>query len=398
MQRYLENQIIHDALSANKMAFLYGPRQVGKTTLAKNILAGEKQIENYYNWDDENFKKIWSSRPDTILTQSMYPNPIVVLDEIHKDLRWKNKLKGLYDIHQQRARILVTGSARLDYFKRSGDSLLGRFLPYRIHPLTLGETPRSKPPPKKDWLENLSKNFALEDLLSLGGFPEPLLGGSEGKAKRWGRLQRERLIFEDLRDLSATRNIKTIDFLATLLTARVGSQLSFKSLEEDLKCSHTALKDWLLLLETIYFSYHIRPYSKNIKRSLIKEPKLYLYNWALVEDEAARYENLIAGHLLKSCHYWTDLAFGEFELFYLRDKDKREVDFFVTKDQKPYLLLEVKSNSHDISPSTHHFYNMTKPPFAFQVVRNKKKVRSPFQGLKSPIRIVSAEEFLSALA
>lgn len=397
MKRYLEHFIIDDAFKDKKMAFLYGPRQVGKTTLSRNILQSYKQSENYYNWDSDDFKKIWIKDLASVVTQNRHKNPVIVLDEIHKDKKWKNKLKGLYDLHRDSSLVLVTGSARLDFFKKSGDSLLGRYLPYRLHPFTVGESIEIKPPPEKEWEENSSKSFDYNDLYRLGGFPEPYLSGSEAKAQRWSRMQKERLIQEDLRDISSTKDINMVNLLATLLVDRVGSQLSFKSLEEDLHCSYTAINSWINLLEVVYYGYRIKPYSKNIKRSLLKEPKLYLYNWSLVKDEGSRFENFIASHLLKSCHYWTDCAFGEFELFYLRDKDKREVDFFVTKNQKPYLLLEVKSNQSTISPATHHFYNQTKPTFAFQIVREKNRVKKNVGGLKSPIELIYVEDFLAAL-
>lgn len=161
--------------------------------------------------------------------------------------------------------------------------------------------------------------------------------------------------------------------------------------------SYTAIQSWITLLESVYYSYRIKPYSKNIQRSLKKEPKVYLYNWAAVEDPAARFENLVAGHLLKSCHYWTDSAYGEFELHYLRDKEKRELDFLVTKNNSPYLFVEVKSNSNIIQPSTHYFYKHLKPKFAFQVVRTKKVHNKRLGALKEPIQILNIEEFLSGL-
>lgn len=397
MKRYLEHFINEDAFKDHKMAFLCGPRQVGKTTLSKNILRDHHQVENYYNWDSDEFKKIWIQDLSSVVIQNKYRNPVIVLDEIHKDKKWKNKLKGLYDMYGDQSHVLVTGSARLDFFKKSGDSLVGRYLPYRLHPFSVGESLSIKLPPAKEWLEHSSKAFDYKDLYLLGGFPEPYLSGSEAKAQRWSRIQKDRLIQEDLRDISATKDISMVNLLATLLGERVGSQLSYKSLEEDLRCSYTAINSWINLLETVYYAYRIRPYSKNIKRSLLKEPKLYLYNWSLVKNEGSRFENFIASHLLKSCHYWTDCALGEFDLFYLRDKDQREVDFFVTKNQKPYLLLEVKSNESAISPSTYHFYNQTKPPFAFQLVREKKKVKSLVGGIRSPISLMYVEDFLSAL-
>ncbi len=397
MKRYLENLIIDDSFKEKKMAFVYGPRQVGKTTLSQNILKIYGQPENYFNWDNPDFKKIWAQELSSILIHNQYSNPLLIFDEIHKDKKWKNRLKGFYDQYKDKCSILVTGSARLDFFKKSGDSLLGRFFSYRLHPFSVAESEKMKSPPLKEWLEHTNVKFKFKDLLSLGGFPEPFLGGSANKAQRWSRLQVERLIQEDLRDLTLVRDIQQIHLLATLLQDRIGSQLSYKSLEVDLQCSYTAVTRWIELLEIVYYCYRIKPYSKNVKRSLLKEPKLYLYNWYLVNNEAAKYENLIASHLLKACHFWTDTAQGEFELYYLRDKDQREVDFIVTKNGKPYLLAEVKSNSNQIQSSTKYFYNMLKPQFAFQIVKNKIVNKKVNLQLKEPIQIISVEDFLSAL-
>lgn len=197
MRRYLEENLLNDPLKSKKMAFLYGPRQVGKTTLAKNLLKELTQTPNYYNFDNESFKKLWIKDPNQLIENNSYKNPILVLDEIHKDHKWKNKIKGLYDTYGEHAKFIVTGSARLDLYKKSGDSLAGRYIPFRVHPFTYGESTQPKPPPKDDWFEFASKKFNFKELLELGGFPEPLLEGSKDKFLRWSRLQTERLIRED---------------------------------------------------------------------------------------------------------------------------------------------------------------------------------------------------------
>lgn len=395
-KRYLEDLIISDALASKKIAFISGPRQVGKTTLAKSLL---KQLgansTSYFNWDDDEFRKIWTKSPKSILNglQSKY----LILDEVHKERTWKNKLKGLFDLYGDDYHFIVTGSARIDYFRKSGDSLQGRYFPYRLHPFTFCESPIIKPPPENDWFENTSKPIvSLEHLEMLGGFPEPLWGQSEEKARRWRKLYRERMIREDARDLQNIKEISSLDVLSLLLQERAASQLSYESLREDIGTSHDTITRWIGILEALYYCYRIKPYSKNIKYTLKKEPKIFLYDWGLCATEGAKWENMIAGHLLKNVHLWTDAAMGEFDLFYLKDKQKREVDFLVTKNKKPWLMIEVKSNNNHTSPALDYFYNLLKPPFCFQIVKEKKQER-PRSMAQPHIQIISAESFLSAL-
>jgi len=393
--RYLEDSIIKDALKARKIAFISGPRQVGKTTLSQSILEKYKSPENYYTWDDEEFRKVWIKNPKLILEN--IPAKIIVLDEIHKNSHWKNKLKGLYDLYHKKNLFVVTGSARLDYYRKSGDSLQGRYFPYRLHPFSLCESSGFKPPPQEDWNEqNSSALFTLDELQNFSGFPEPLWSQKLEYAKRWRRLHRERMIREDVRDLEYIREISLLEDLSLLLPSKVGSSLSYESLRGDLHTSADSIKRWINLLGATYFCYSLKPYSQNIKNSLRKEPKLYLYDWSLAENAGARFENLIAGHLLKNVHSWTDLAYGEFELFYLRDKQKREVDFLITKDKKPFLLLEVKSGQTAPTSSLIYFERMLKPKFTIQLV--KKKNEEKRKSLEHPhIQVMHYERFLSAL-
>lgn len=393
--RYLQKQISEDALQGNKIAFINGPRQVGKTTMAECLLNELEQSDHYYTWDDDEFRKIWLKNTKDFLSHHKLDSTIV-FDEIHKDRKWKSKLKGLYDLFKKDLHFIVTGSARLDFYRRSGDSLQGRYLPYRMHPLSVGEVDYVKPPPTKDWDEHFSKSFDWQELLDFGGFPEPFFLKNKNKSQRWQRLYRERMIREDLRDLQEVRDIRQIESLALFLQEKASGQLSYESLREDLSTSFDSIKRWIDLLEALYFCYRLKPYSKNLKSSLKKEPKIFMYDWSLVKNDGARFENLVAGHLLKSCHAWTDCAMGEYDLFYVRDKQKREVDFLVTSEGNPYALIEVKSNQTQPTPSLIHFQKLLKPKFCIQIVKEKKLEKR--RNLEHPnIQVMSAERFLGSL-
>jgi len=396
--RYISTSILKDLLTDHKMAFITGPRQVGKTTLAHQLLTTKKSEEFYFNFDDEEFKRIRTKNPkDLIKNLNFQKNDLIIFDEIHKDSKWKSKLKGLYDLYKKDLNFLITGSAHLNFYRKSGDSLQGRYYPYRLHPFSVGEISNIKPPPEKSWDEHLQQpQFKLSDLDKLSGFPDPLLSGNQNKAKRLLRLYRERLIKEDLRDLSNVRDINLIQTMSLLLIDKAGGQFSYESIRQDLNSSFDSVNRWLSLLEATYFTFLIRPYSKNIKNSLKKEPKCYLYDWTPIENNGRRFENIMAMHLLKNVHAWTDFAFGEFELYYIRDKQKREVDFLITKDSSPYLLLEVKSRSTTLSPSLIHFNEVLKPKFCIQLVDKLSDERKPSL-LHPNIRIMSSEKFLGSI-
>lgn len=393
--RYLLKAILQDAIKSNKLAFISGPRQVGKTTLAQQILSEYQHSGEYYNWDDSDFRKIWV-RDLKSLVVSNKKNSLLIFDEVHKDRAWKSKIKGIYDLFKGDYKFIVTGSARLDFYRKSGDSLQGRYFPYRLHPLTAGESDFVKAPPEQEWLENQKTRYDWNELLQLSGFPEPFFGQQQNKQKRWQRLYRERLVFEDLRDLIEVKNVRLIETMTLLLTEKVGSPLSYQSLREDLSVSFETVKRWQEVLESLYYCYSIKPFSKNIKNAIKKEPKIYMYDWSLVENPGARFENLIASHLLKSCHAWTDCAYGEFDLTYVRDKQKREVDFLVTKDKKPFALIEVKSGATQPTASLLYYQKVLNPVFTIQVVKNgslKDRRSLQYPG----VQILGVEEFLSAL-
>ena len=385
--RYLTEIIDKDALKDKKIAFISGPRQVGKTTLGKQLL---KDSNNYFSWDETHSRKVWTKSPEKLL-ENIGEGPIL-FDEIHKDRKWKSKMKGLYDRHGEKLSFLVTGSAKLDIYRKGSDSLLGRYIPYRLHPFSVSESYSSP----DQMLKKFKTNYKWDDLIALGGYPEPLLSGSEKKAQRWSRLRLDRLAYEDTRDIKALSNLHAFRALLDLIPEKIGSLFSFHSLKESVGVAYATLRDWILLSESLYYGFFIKPYSKKTKRAIHSQPKFYLYDILQIpkSEKSKRLENLTALHLLKACHFWTDIAEGVFELSFIRDKEKREVDFLIIRDKKPFLLLECKSQSKNLSPSLVHYSNILKTPFNIQLIETKNYDRKyKFQN----IRVLSYEKFCSSL-
>jgi len=385
--RYIERYIIEDALKDKKMAFISGPRQVGKTQIAKHLLTDP---QNYFNWDVVQFKQAWIKSPLQAI-ENAGSGP-VVFDELHKYPHWKTSLKGLYDQAGKDLPMIVTGSARLDLFKKGGDSLLGRYIPYRLHPFTVGEHPDNSSDP--DNLTHGTAQYPLEDLLACSGFPEPLLKGNRLKALRWSRLRLEQLVREDIRDFKNIRNVELIKLLIELLPARVGSPLSINSLAGDLQVAYSTVREWIAILQNLYICFQVPPYSRNIARSLLKESKYYLFDWLPIQSGGALYENIVAVHLLKSCHFWTDLAFGNFELRYIRTKEKEEVDFCCLRDGRPWMLVECKENSTALSPALRKFSEKFPRAQAFQLTT--RDIDRVVPGTR--IQMINIEKFLTMLA
>lgn len=347
--RYLEPAVRHGL--KRHMAFVGGPRQVGKTTLALGLL-GRKATERhpaYLNWDHP------AVPPGLRRAELPAGQPLLVLDEIHKYARWRNLLKGIYDTEKSRLKIIVTGSARLDYYRKGGDSLAGRYRYFRLHPFSLRELNRT--PSRGD----------LDVLLKFGGFPEPLFAQDETTHRLWRRDRISRVVREDLRDLEHVREISLVEHLTDLLPSKVGSPLSVKSLREDLQIDHKTAERWLQILENLYVCFRVSPYGPPRVRAVKKERKLYLWDWSSVEDTGPRFENLVASQLLKYCHFIEDTEGHNMELRYLRDTDKREVDFVVLKDRRPLFAVECKSGEKAISPAIRYFSERTSIPHFYQV-------------------------------
>ncbi len=335
-----------------KMVFLGGPRQVGKTTLAKRILAnrGLPAEECYFSWDVKKHRSL-------ILREELPTRyPLLVLDEIHKFARWRSLVKGFFDLYGKKCSLLITGSARLDYYRKGGDSLQGRYHYYRMHPFSLPELNTLK-----------KKTTPLDKLFRLGGFPEPLLTQMEIQWRRWQRERMDRILDVDLRDLEQVREISLIELLLDVLPTKVGSPLSINSLREDLEVNHQTIARWLEILDRLYVTFRISPWGTHQVRAVKKEQKLYMRDWSLIEDPAIRFENMIACHLLKYCDYVQDTQGYRMELRYLRDTDGREVDFIVVRDRKPLFAVEAKLSDTNRSSHLKYFIHRTPIPKFYQV-------------------------------
>ena len=330
MDRYLQKTVLEDL--KRKMVFISGPRQVGKTTLCLNLAPKNRR---YMSWD------ILKDRED-ILREKFPRENFIIYDEIHKFKRWRNYIKGLYDRHRADKKILVTGSALLNYYRHSGDSLQGRYHHLRLHPLTVREL-------------DLKSQGDITDLLSLGGFPEPFLSGSQKQARRWMREYKSRVINEDIPSLELSQNLSQMEQLLLKLPDRMGSPLSVNSLREDLGLAHKTVSKWLDIFERMCLIYRLPPYGSNRLRAVKKEQKHYHWNWAEAPEKGARFENLVAGHLLKQVHFQQDAEGRNTALCYFRDRDRREVDFVITENGKPLRAVECKWRQGDITSSLRYF-------------------------------------------
>lgn len=337
---------------ASKMVFIGGPRQVGKTTLAKLLLQNNFESGHYFNWDDTEDKKAIRGR------RWLESEKLLVFDELHKLKKWKSWIKGVYDKQKEHHNILVTGSARLDVYQRGGDSLQGRYHYWRLHPFTIDDTP-----------DGFERQSFLTSLLERGGFPEPLLGSDPSNVQRWRRERYYRIVREDIRDLDKVRDLQTLDLFVDLLKERVGSPISLSHLANDLDISPNTTQKWLSVLQQMYLLFAVYPFTFKIARSIKKPPKIYFFdNGDVLNDQGARFENLVATTLLKRVHFLQD-AFGErVDLFYLRDKEKREVDFAIVRERKVDELYEVKLREDKPSTALRYYTEKLAPKFACQVV------------------------------
>ena len=340
LARYLASPIDQDL--QRKMVFLGGPRQVGKTTLALALLQAEDtRHPAYLNWD--------SPRIRQTLLRGELPGgeKRLVLDEVHKYPRWRNLVKGFYDTEGDRVSFLITGSARLEHYRKGGDSLQGRYHYYRLHPLSLGEI--SRDPSAAD----------LDALMQFGGFPEPLLAGDTRTWRRWQRERQSRVLYEDLRDLENVRHVALVELLAEALPHRVGAPLSIRSLSEDLQVAHETVARWLGILENLFVCFRIPPFGAPRIRAVKKETKLYLWDWSQTPGKGERFENLVACHLLKYCHLLEDTEGYRMELRFIRDTDRREIDFVVMRENEPLFAVECKSGDKSPSRAIEYFRQRT---------------------------------------
>ena len=325
MKRYLDQLVLNDL--ANKTVVLTGPRQVGKTTLSLQLMRSFGNAQ-YLNWDVPADRAVlqrqsWSSRAG-----------LLVMDEIHKMPDWKGWLKGVVDARPAGQALLVTGSARMETFRQSGESLAGRYFAFRLHPISV-----------REWCEqqNASPAVALDHLLERGGFPEPCLASGAIQAKRWRAQYFTDLIREDVLEFSRLHEINTMRLFVELLRERVGSPLSLASIARDLATSPATLKRYLDILQALFIVFTVQPWHRNIARAILQTPKVYFFDTGLVRgDQGARLENAVATMLLKHVHYLQDAEGKATGLHYIRTKDGAEVDFALSNDNNLTHLIECK--------------------------------------------------------
>jgi hypothetical protein len=402
MKRSYEEILSYHYTHHEQMAFISGPRQSGKTTLTRHLQAlWPAQISPYYNWDIATQRQVILSGYPTFIPPLLHlvstQKPLIIFDEIHKYKLWKNYLKGCIDEYKGQIHLCVTGSAKLNIFRKNSDSLMGRYLLYRTHPLSIGEIVNPS------FCETLWKPASpvseetWNTLFTLGGYPEPFLKQSQRFYYQWQNLRHEQFFKEDLRTMAQIQDLPTMEVLALHCRHQAGQLLNYSNLASKVQVASTTIKRWIQWMNHFYYSYTLQPWHRNVARSLMKEPKLYLWDWSVIEDLGAKVENFVANHLLKAVHFWSDAGLGNFELFFVRDKEKREVDFLITQNQKPWMLIEVKhSEKEPLSKNLLYFQQILKPTYTFQLAFNMDYMDIDCSTLFEP-KIVPAKTFLSQL-
>lgn len=355
-----------------KMVFIVGPRQVGKTWIAREIAKSYSRplYLNYDSAQDRETMRLESWQKDVDL---------IIFDELHKMRGWRNYIKGVYDTKPNNMHIIVTGSARLNLLRKVGDSLAGRYFVHHILPVSLKEAGFAE------------ADFVLSDFLERGGFPEPLLNKAD--ASRWRALYIENLIRQDVLDFATVDDVRALSDVFELLRARVGSPISYSAISRDVGISPMTVKRYIMLLEELYIVFSIRPYTKKIARAILKEPKIYFYDTGLVVgDDGAKLENHTAVSLLKHALFKKDVFGEEYEVKYLRTKEEKEADFVLTKDTIPLAFYEVKNADKTLSKNLVYFVEKYNIP-GIQLVRSLRYDTNPH----SNIDVRDAEKYLKSL-
>ena len=409
--RQIDQYLWDEEIIASKMIFLSGPRQIGKTTYVKGLLKGDRSGV-YLNWDNPEVRRKYARDPFFFMEKKKDSAPFfILLDEIHKRNQWKNILKGIYDTVDRSCRIFVTGSARLELFRKSGDSLVGRYVHFHLLPISISElrnTPLAnlwlcnahdwKSPWKIliDRLDSKSggsgKQEALDHLFRFGGFPEPIVKGSERFLYKWKRDYLSLLLTEDLRILTNIKQIDTVEQLVELLPARIGNPLSITALSRDLESTYPTIKNHISQLERLWLLFSLRPWSKKIHRTLRKEKKTYFTNWIYAADEAKIFENMVASLLNRACTIWSDLAYGDAKLWYVRNFDGSEIDFLITLNNLPAVFVEAKLTDTAVPKTCRNLKEQLQIPL-IQVVKRPGIWKREGQD----ILVISAEKFFAVL-
>jgi predicted AAA+ superfamily ATPase len=382
MKRYLDTLVASDL--QRKMVLLTGPRQVGKTTLCRQLMA-EFEPAQYLNWD------VLADRA-VLQRQSWSPRSrLLAMDEIHKMPNWKNWLKGVVDGRAPGQALMVTGSARMDTWRQSGDSLAGRYLAFRLHPISV-----------REWCEQQGGTpiQALERLMQRGGFPEPCLAETAQEAERWRQQYFTDLIREDVLEFSRLHEINTMRLFVELLRERVGSPVSLASIARDLAVSPVTLKRYLEILQALYIVFTVQPWHRNVARAILQTPKVYFFDTGLVRgDDGIRLENAVATMLLKQVHFQQDAQGKTAGLHYIRTKDGAEVDFALSEGDgdggsaRLTHLIECKLADHTLHRGLAGFAAKFPQAQAVQLVRDLRQ-----EEFRASVQIVDAARWLAELA
>ncbi|MBW1902109.1 MAG: ATP-binding protein [Deltaproteobacteria bacterium] len=385
------------------MVFVAGPRQAGKTTFTQ-ILAEDFNNSLYFNWDILDEKRKLIENPSFYEEVHRKDNsvPLIIFDELHKYSNWKNYLKSVYDRDKGSYKFVVSGSGRLDMYQKGGDSLAGRYFIFYLWPFTLAELAgnnltfeqflsnpievRAFPPETQLIWKNLSQ---------FTGFPDPYLDGTSEFYRIWSNTYRKQLLREDIRDLASLRNIEDVEILFSLLPSKIGSPLSMASLSRDVHVSFDSVRNWIEIFENFFIVFRIAPWTRKISRAITKERKLYLFDYAGIDSPAAKFENMVALELFRAVSNWNDLGLGNFSLHYLRNRDREEVDFLISNNQNPLLLIETKLSNDDASKSLVKFQKILNIP-AVQLV-NRSDICKLVSNNDLKIMIISADHWLSLL-
>jgi predicted AAA+ superfamily ATPase len=392
----LYDHILQECFAGRRqMALISGPCEVGKNTSSR--LVGT----HYLNWDDAADRRLILRGPGAVAEHVRLEPldgrlPLIVLAELHKHRKWREFLKGLFDVSGPRARVIVTGSSQLDVMPHCGDGLMGRYACFRMHPWSVGECARAaagdaevqppQPIADADW----------SALLEHGGFPEPFLKRDPRFTRRWQALRQERLVRADLRDIAPLQDPGAMEMLALILSEYSSRQLIYSTLSREIGVAVDTARRWVDLLVRLHYGFLVRPWSMNIPKSLRKEPKWFLRDWSAIENPEARARTLVACHLLKAVEGWTDMGLGQFELRYLRDKSKREIDFLVVRDHRPWFLVEIGKDGQPMSDCLGYFQVQTRAQHAFQAVLERQFVNADCFERTDPVT-VPARTLLSQL-
>lgn len=394
IQRYLDTPVAE--LLRQKIVLIGGPRQVGKTTFAKSINLNRKKMDSQYlNWD---------YYPDRAVVRNYAfsaKQHILIFDELHKFRSWKSYIKGLYDRFGSRYAIIVTGSSRLNMYRKSGDSLFGRARYYTLHPFSVAELVVNRknihlhePDFEKEPVGTYKKKTisVIERFLTYGGFPEPYIKQDTVFLRLWQQDRIQRVIREDIRDLVVVQDMSLIESLIDLIPSKVGSLFSAANIAQDLDVNYMTLQRYLMILEDFYFTYKVLPYTKKQSGLLRKLPKIYLWDWSVIPDLSARFENMIGSHLYKYVSFLREMYGLNSEVRFVRTVRGDELDFVVIINNKPWFGVEVKENDTSVSKSSLSIQHKLRIPYMYQVVKNPD-VDMYYKG----VRVLSAQYFLEGL-